>query len=424
MAGKERGGLRRWVAGQPHRREPADALAALAKAASTGDRAAVRTFLVTIGPHLLWGVRRVLGASHPDVDDIAQESAFAVMAALPGDRGESTILQLVSRVAVLTAMNVGRRDATPQRNSRGEHELELSPASQSAPDVAGSEQDRAGLAFDAEAPVLAGDAERIARIARNVQKGTRRVRLSPRARQAAQSLALGVLIAGVASAAIELSRWHPKSSQGAGWSSAPGAAQTSPWPAFGRDQRLVAVAPEPALPEVSGASAAPPHGASVSAVPAPSSAASAPAPAHSTPTAAHVADAQSPPAEAKFKTASELFADANTARVRGDARAAITSSQQLEATFPNSTEGITTHLSLGVLYLQQGQPALALQELKIYRHIGNSEMMAEALWGEEQALQQLGRSSEERAVLEELLQNYPRSAYAAAAEKRLAALNN
>jgi outer membrane protein assembly factor BamD (BamD/ComL family) len=50
--------------------------------------------------------------------------------------------------------------------------------------------------------------------------------------------------------------------------------------------------------------------------------------------------------------------------------------------------------------------------------------MAEALWGEEQALQQLGRPSEERAVLEELLQNYPRSAYVAAAEKRLAALNN
>ena len=80
-------------------------------------------------------------------------------------------------------------------------------------------------------------------------------------------------------------------------------------------------------------------------------------------------------------------------------------------------------MSLGVLYLEQGQPDLALQEYKIYRHIGSSLIMAEALWGEEQALQQLGRTSEERAVLDELLRNYPHSVYVAAAEQRLAALN-
>jgi TolA-binding protein len=260
----------------------------------------------------------------------------------------------------------------------------------------------AGLAFDAEAPVLAGDEERIESIASRAQKGTQRARLSPRLRQAVQSVALGMLIAGVAIAAIELSRWHPKSGQG-GASSAAGSSR-SPVPSLAHDQRLVPVAPEPTLREAPGASAS--------------------SPTESTSTPPRSADSQSAPPEAKFKSAGQLFADANQARVQGNAQKAIAISQQLEATFPNSTEGITTHLSLGVLYLQQGQPALALQELRIYRHIGDSAMLAEALWGEEQALQQLGRAGEERAVLEELLQNYPRSVYAAAAEKRLAALNN
>ena len=218
--------------------------------------------------------------------------------------------------------------------------------------------------------------------------------LSPRVRQAVHSMALGLLIAGVACAAIELSRWHPRSKDGA----APGA-QKRLTPSFAHDQRLVPVAPEPALSEAPAIGSTP--------LPAVSAALS-----------------PSSPAASKFKSPSELFAEASQARVAGDAPKAIAISQQIEANFPSSTEGITTHLSLGVLYQEQGQPALALQEFKIYRHIGSSALMAEALWGEEQALQQLGRASEERAVLEELLQNYPRSVYAAAAEKRLAALNN
>src|SRR5450432_3274599 len=219
--------------------------------------------------------------------------------------------------------------------------------------------------------------------------------LSPRVRQGVQSTALAVLIAGVASAAIELSRWHPRSTG----SASPGV-QKRLAPTLANDQRLVPVTPEPSSLE------APPATEAASVL------------------AAGSVLSPSPPAASKFKSPSELFADANRARLQGDVPKAIAVSQQLEANFPSSTEGITTHLSLGVLYQQQGQPALALQEFKTYRHIGSSTLMAEALWGEEQALQQLGRPNEERAVLEELLQNYPHSVYAAAAEKRLAALNN
>jgi tetratricopeptide (TPR) repeat protein len=223
----------------------------------------------------------------------------------------------------------------------------------------------------------------------------RQIRLSPRARQALHSLALAVSIAALAVAAIELSRWHPHAERVAGSRRPPGASG----PSLVHDQRLIAVSAEPPLGEARQTNPAP-----VLSVAA--------------------ATAASAPAAIKFKSASELFADATRARVRGDTAAAIALGQQIELTFPYSTEGITTHLSLGVLYLQQGDASLALQEFKIYRHIGAAEKMAEALWGEEQAYQKLGRPNEERPVLEELLANYPHSAYAAAAAQRLAALNH
>lgn len=103
----------------------ADALAALADAAAAGDAAAVRTFLLAVGPHLLRTVRQVLGAQHPDVDDVAQESALSVMDALPRRRGESGVLHFVCRVAVLTAMNVRRREAALKRSALRDDELGL-----------------------------------------------------------------------------------------------------------------------------------------------------------------------------------------------------------------------------------------------------------------------------------------------------------
>jgi RNA polymerase sigma factor (sigma-70 family) len=95
----------------------ADPLAPIAEAAVSGDRVAVRTFLTTIGPHLLRVVRRVLGPQHRDVDDVMQESALAVIDALPRRRGDSTVLHFVCRVAVLTAINARRRSSAKKRGS-------------------------------------------------------------------------------------------------------------------------------------------------------------------------------------------------------------------------------------------------------------------------------------------------------------------
>lgn len=98
----------------------ADPLAAVADAAAGGDRVAVRTLLTTIGPHLLRVVRRVLGPNHRDVDDVLQESLFAVLDALPRRRGDSTVLHFVCRVAVLTAINARRRSTAQKRSTRRE----------------------------------------------------------------------------------------------------------------------------------------------------------------------------------------------------------------------------------------------------------------------------------------------------------------
>ncbi len=94
---------------------PRDELAELAKVAVRGDAAALRTFLATIMPHLLRVTRRVLGPSHPFVEDVAHDAAYAVVQQLPQFRGESSVLNFARRVAVLTAMNVRRRDAAQKR---------------------------------------------------------------------------------------------------------------------------------------------------------------------------------------------------------------------------------------------------------------------------------------------------------------------
>jgi RNA polymerase sigma-70 factor (ECF subfamily) len=112
MSGTERGNHLRLVLTRPG---PGDLLAEIASAAAAGDRSSVRALLLAVTPHLLRVVRKVLGAHHAEVDDVTQESAFAFLEALPGHRGECSVLHFACRVAVLTAMNTRRRDATQKR---------------------------------------------------------------------------------------------------------------------------------------------------------------------------------------------------------------------------------------------------------------------------------------------------------------------
>lgn len=102
-----------------------DELVHVAAAAVEGDRRAVQALLVAIAPHLLRTVRSVLGRDSGDVDDVAQEAALVVLAALPGFRGESSVLRFAMRTAVLVAMNARRKRAASKRGGAAAHDSEV-----------------------------------------------------------------------------------------------------------------------------------------------------------------------------------------------------------------------------------------------------------------------------------------------------------
>lgn len=197
-------------------------------------------------------------------------------------------------------------------------------------------------------------------------------------RQGVKSVALALLIAGITSSAVKVFGWK--------WPGAPARqvlphAKPHPFD-LAHDQLLVPVSPEREMTD-------PPREPTVSQLP------------------------------RRNLSASELFLAAKQARTQGLVLEAIRISKQIEEFFPNSEEGIESHLSLGVLYLAQGRSELALQEFALYRRVGSPESKAEAYFGQAQALRNLSRLEDERIVLEELLQSYPRSAYVAAARTRL-----
>lgn len=119
------------AAGGPH-----DELVELARAVERGDQAALRTFLSAIVPQLMRVARRVLGPGHLDVEDVAQEAAYAVVDALPRFRGEGTVLHFACRIAVLTAMNIRRRDRAQKRDAvRDELDLDTLAADEPSPEA-------------------------------------------------------------------------------------------------------------------------------------------------------------------------------------------------------------------------------------------------------------------------------------------------
>jgi RNA polymerase sigma-70 factor (ECF subfamily) len=88
-----------------------DELAALVGAARQGRADGVRGLVSAVGPSILTVIRRVLGARHPDVEDVAQEAAFGFLAALEAFRGECSVRHFACRIAVLAALKRRRADA-------------------------------------------------------------------------------------------------------------------------------------------------------------------------------------------------------------------------------------------------------------------------------------------------------------------------
>jgi RNA polymerase sigma-70 factor (ECF subfamily) len=74
-----------------------------------GEPDAIATLLAATGPSMLRVSRQILGPDHPDVEDVVQEAAFALVDAMRGFRGDSSVLHFACRVALLTAMNARRK---------------------------------------------------------------------------------------------------------------------------------------------------------------------------------------------------------------------------------------------------------------------------------------------------------------------------
>jgi RNA polymerase sigma-70 factor (ECF subfamily) len=71
-------------------------------------RGATRALMRELLPAMLRVVRQVLGAGHPDAEDVLQDAAYALLEALVGFREECTVRHFACRVALLTSLNARR----------------------------------------------------------------------------------------------------------------------------------------------------------------------------------------------------------------------------------------------------------------------------------------------------------------------------
>jgi RNA polymerase sigma factor (sigma-70 family) len=89
-----------------------DELLPLARAAAARDATAASSLVMHVAPLMLRVVRSVLGARHPDVEDVTQDAVIQLLASLPSFRGESTVLYYAGRIALFTALGSRRREET------------------------------------------------------------------------------------------------------------------------------------------------------------------------------------------------------------------------------------------------------------------------------------------------------------------------
>jgi TolA-binding protein len=122
-------------------------------------------------------------------------------------------------------------------------------------------------------------------------------------------------------------------------------------------------------------------------------------------------------------TAEELYRSANEARRGGQTARAVARYRKLQRQFPGSGEARLSHVSLGRLLLQRGSAGAAVAQFDAYLAGGSGQRLAaEALFGRGRALQALGRRVEEAQNWKRLIGQYPDSAYADHANRRLEGL--
>ncbi|WP_146651158.1 RNA polymerase sigma factor [Labilithrix luteola] len=92
-----------------------DPLSEEIRAALGGDTSATRRLCVELGPIVLRTLRRVLGASHPDLEDLLQDTLIGVLDGLRTFKGESSVRHYARRVATLRALETIRNTRTQHR---------------------------------------------------------------------------------------------------------------------------------------------------------------------------------------------------------------------------------------------------------------------------------------------------------------------
>jgi hypothetical protein len=121
--------------------------------------------------------------------------------------------------------------------------------------------------------------------------------------------------------------------------------------------------------------------------------------------------------------AATIFADANATRRRGDLRGAVTLYQALRRQFAETSEARLSAISLGDVLLDLGSPDRALEAFGAYlAESASGSLREEALFGRTRCLHALDRGPAELDTWKALLREFPRSAYASLARRRIAEL--
>ena len=125
----------------------------------------------------------------------------------------------------------------------------------------------------------------------------------------------------------------------------------------------------------------------------------------------------------KPPSAAAMFADANATRRRGDLHGAISLYQTLRRRFPETSEARLSAISLGDVLLDLGAPGRALDAYDAYlAENAAGSLREEALFGRTRCLRTLDRRAAELDTWRALLTEFPRSAYARLARRRIAEL--
>jgi hypothetical protein len=119
-----------------------------------------------------------------------------------------------------------------------------------------------------------------------------------------------------------------------------------------------------------------------------------------------------------LESAQALFRRANQLR-RSDWDAAAALYERLTLRHSESAEAGVAEMALAKHALAEGRAHQALRWFQAYQRREDGELAAEALWGEARACQSLGEGERAHELWQRLIEQYPASAYAAAAREQL-----